>query len=256
MNIKSIYIMIKNRVSRDEIYNTPNYWNSKAEAYSGQAISMWPNNILNSYYSSEQHLIIKKYLYDFKDHLVLDAGCGTGRLSRYLASQGAIVEGVDFSEKSIQEARKQSPGNNPTYKVQSIFDLNDTDRFDIVITCASVTLACKNNSEVFDVLTRLYRALKPQGKILLMEPVHKGFLHRVLNINLKDFCKIMTEAKFEIKDITHLHFWPMRLLLAYINWPRFITVSGYYIGEWILRLMRHKAFGDYVAILATPKRKR
>lgn len=247
--------MINNRLGRDEIYSTPQYWNSKAETYGGQAISMWPNNILNSFYSTEQCLIIQKYLNDFKDLIVLDAGCGTGRLSRYLASQGAIVEGIDFSIYSIQEARKQSSGNNPSYKVQSLFDLNDTDKYDLILTCASVTLACKNSSELLDVLTRLCRSLKPEGKILLIEPVHKGFLHRVLNINLKDFCKITTESKLQIRDISHLHFWPIRLLLAYVNWPRFITVSGYHIGEWIFRLIRHKAFGDYVAILATPKRK-
>jgi len=242
--------MIKNRLNRDKIYSTPQYWNSKADGYQGQAISMWPNHVLNAYYSGEQICAINKYLNSVKGLNLLDAGCGTGRLSRYMASQGAIVQGSDFSDKSIMEARKLSSGNNHEYKVQSLFDLNDRDKFDIIITCASVTVACKNRDEVLNVLQRLQCSLKSNGKILLLEPIHHGFLHRVLDMNLKDFCNIMQEAGLKIEDIAHLHFWPMRLLLAYLNWPRFITVAGYNLGEWIFRRIGYKALGDYVAIIA------
>ncbi len=33
---------------------------------------------------------------------VLDAGCGTGRMSRYLADRGAVVEGVDVSPGMLE----------------------------------------------------------------------------------------------------------------------------------------------------------
>jgi magnesium-protoporphyrin O-methyltransferase len=39
---------------------------------------------------------------------VLDAGCGTGSLSIPLAQAGAIVHGIDFSERMIETAKKRA----------------------------------------------------------------------------------------------------------------------------------------------------
>lgn len=41
---------------------------------------------------------------------VLDAGCGTGRMSRYLAGRGCKVAGVDLSARMAAEARHAQPG--------------------------------------------------------------------------------------------------------------------------------------------------
>lgn len=253
MLIRDLFLMIKNRLNRDTLYSTPQYWDAKARDYQGQAISMWPNHILNVCYSDEQIAIIAKHLNSIQGLSVLDAGCGTGRLSRYLADSGAIVQGIDFSEKAIAQARELSSGDNPSYQTKSLFELNDREKFDIIVTCASITVACRNRSEALDVFQRFRHGLKSNGKILLMEPVHSGFLHRVLNLNLKGFRAVMEEAGFELQTVSHLHFWPMRLLLAYVNWPQPITLAGYHIGEFIFRLTRRKMLGDYVAILATVK---
>lgn len=41
---------------------------------------------------------------------VVDAGCGTGRMTRLLASQGVDVSGIDVSAGMIAVARRNSPG--------------------------------------------------------------------------------------------------------------------------------------------------
>src|SRR5688500_15466093 len=43
------------------------------------------------------------------DARVLDAGCGAGRMSRYLAERGCLVEGVDLSENMVAMARRDHP---------------------------------------------------------------------------------------------------------------------------------------------------
>ncbi len=43
------------------------------------------------------------------DARVLDAGCGTGRMSRYLAERGCLVEGVDLSSNMVAMARRDHP---------------------------------------------------------------------------------------------------------------------------------------------------
>ena len=40
---------------------------------------------------------------------VLDAGCGAGRMGRYLADRGCAVEGVDLSPGMVQMARRDHP---------------------------------------------------------------------------------------------------------------------------------------------------
>ena len=44
------------------------------------------------------------------DGRILDAGCGTGRMSRYLAARGCRVEGCDLSPAMVEEARAAAPG--------------------------------------------------------------------------------------------------------------------------------------------------
>ncbi|MGA8113135.1 MAG: class I SAM-dependent methyltransferase [Actinocatenispora sp.] len=52
---------------------------------------------------------------------VLDAGCGTGRMSRYLAERGCRVEGVDLSPGMVAMARRDS--HDLVFTVGSLTDL-------------------------------------------------------------------------------------------------------------------------------------
>ncbi|NJP08456.1 MAG: class I SAM-dependent methyltransferase [Leptolyngbyaceae cyanobacterium RU_5_1] len=245
--------MLQNRWNREQLYCTAEYWDSKAVEYEGDAISMWPNNHLNYYYHREQLSLLEQYLPCLDEAKVLDIGCGTGRISRYLAKRGATVLGIDFSSNAIAIAQKQSPTGNPHYRVQSLFDLEDDSGFDILVSWGSITVACKNRVELLDVMPRLRKSLRSNGKALFLEPIHKGFLHRVLNMTVQEFCDVMDEAGFNVEAVSHLHFWPMRLGLSYINWPKPITTAGYYFGEGIMNLLGRKSFGDYKAIFATAK---
>jgi SAM-dependent methyltransferase len=65
---------------------------------------------------------------------VLDAGCGTGYLSRKLRDAGARVTGVDFSAKMIEIARARNPGID--FRVDSVSELSTAGdaRFDLVVS--------------------------------------------------------------------------------------------------------------------------
>lgn len=245
--------MYQQRKNREKIYCTAEYWNMKAAIYLGDAVSMWPNNYLNYYYHQEHIALLDRYLPELKGSKVLDIGCGPGRISRYLASRGAIVLGIDFSANAIAIAKKQTSDNNPSYREQSLFDLRDRDEFDALVSRSVLTLACRNRDDLLNVMMRLSRSLKSGGNALFIEPVHSGFLHRTLNLGLKDFCEVMSEAGFIVKSIEQMHFWPARLALGYVTWPKFVTTAGYHLGQFIMHNLCFKNEGDYKAIFAVKK---
>lgn len=246
--------MIEQRSCRERIYSTAEYWDGKASYYNNTSVSMWPNQILNMHYDVEQKKLLEILMGEVKDRYILDLGCGTGRFSRWFATHGARVVGVDFSEKSIAIAQKESRGENLAYRCGNVFNIEEENAYDVVFTWGVLAIACQNESELRQALHNIHQTLKPGGYLLLTEPVHKGFLHRVLDMPLSEFLKIMGEAGFCVHRTVPLHFWPMRLLLAYISWPGWFTTPLYHVGQALMRLPGLSRLGDYWAIVAFPRR--
>lgn len=248
MNVKNLAAMLRNRRNRKQLYSTADYWDSKAVELAGDAVSMWPNNNLNRLYHREQLAVIDRLLPEVTGKCILDAGCGTGRIARYLAGRGATVHGFDFSARAIDIARGLSGGENPSYSVESIFELAEHDRYDAVVSWGSVAVACKDAEELLRALEKLVQALKPGGEILLLEPIHTGFLHRVLDLSVSAFAGVMREAGITVKGMYPLHFWPARLALSYVSLPGFVTSPGYHIGQSMMRAVPFLRLGDYTAM--------
>jgi SAM-dependent methyltransferase len=247
VKVSSAYGMIANRLRRAEIYSKADYWDQKAAELEGNSVSMWPNNHLNELYHAEQTEVIDRLLPDLAGRRVLDVGCGTGRMTRYVADRGAITRGIDFAARAIEIAKRATPGANPTYAVQSIFEFDDRAQYDVVLSWGSVAIASRNATELTDALARLFRALRKGGEILLLEPIHRGFLHRVLDMDVGEFTGHMRGVGFDVGEVIDMHFWPARLALAYVHVPRAITRPAYHVGQALMtRVFPGK--GDYKAI--------
>ena len=65
---------------------------------------------------------------------VLDAGCGAGRMTRYLADRGCSVEGLDLSPAVVVAARRDHP--DLTFAVGSIADLSYPDSRFVGVRCS------------------------------------------------------------------------------------------------------------------------
>jgi SAM-dependent methyltransferase len=191
--------------------------------------------------------VIEHLLPDLAGKRVLDIGCGTGRMTQYAVSRGAIAKGIDFAARTIDIANRSSDGVNPTYAVQSIFELDDVAQYDVLLAWGVITVAARDAAEVRDALARLHRALRPGGAILLLEPVHRGFLHRVLDMDIDEFAGHMSTAGFDIAEIVDMHFWPARLALCYVEVPRVLTQTVYSIGQRLMHWFWPRS-GDYKAI--------
>lgn len=250
MKVTGLVSMIKNRWNREAVYSRAEYWDSKASELEGDAVSMWTNISLNCLYHIEHMKLVTSTLTDLRGKKVLDVGCGTGYMSRYLATNGAKVTAIDFSAKTLELAEQESRDLDITYKVQSVFDINTELEYDLVFMWGCSAVAAKDASELTVILDNLYRSLKDDGQILIMEPIHKGFLHFVLNMKFKRYCELVTKSGFNIQSTQQLHFWPGRLGLAYINWPKFITTPLYHVGQLMMRFPIFNGMGDYKAIFA------
>nr|WP_232234509.1 class I SAM-dependent methyltransferase [Actinoplanes sp. N902-109] len=95
---------------------------------------------------------------------VLDAGCGTGRMSRYLADRGCRVCGVDLSPGMVAMARRDHPGL--AFGVASLGELPFTDnRFAGVMLWYSVIHTAP--AGLARIFAEAVRVLRPGGRLLI-----------------------------------------------------------------------------------------
>ena len=95
---------------------------------------------------------------------VLDAGCGTGRMSRYLPDRGCAVRGIDLSPRMVAEARRAQP--DLPFAVASLTGLPfDADAFDGVLLWYSTIHTAPAGQAA--ILAEVARVLRPGGHVLV-----------------------------------------------------------------------------------------
>jgi len=107
---------------------------------------------------------------DVKGKRVLDLACGEGYNTRIMATKGAKVTGVDFSEKLIELARREEARvkKGISYHILDACDLKEfpSDHFDLV-TCFMSLQDIKNYKKaIFEVA----RILRNQGRFVFSFP--------------------------------------------------------------------------------------
>jgi ubiquinone/menaquinone biosynthesis C-methylase UbiE len=116
------------------------------------------NRILNS------DPVLWAFAGDVHGLTVLDAGCGTGYLSKKLHDRGARVIGIDFSERMIEIARAHHP--DVDFRVDSCAELRTLAdaSFDLVIA----NYVLMDTPDLHGTLHAFHRGLKPDGLAVLV----------------------------------------------------------------------------------------
>ena len=104
---------------------------------------------------------------------LLDVGCGTGHWSRFFASLGYAVVGIDVSEPMIEVAKART-AEVCAFQVADACHLPfDEDSFDVVAAMATLEFV----SDVPQVLAEMFRTVRPHGSIVV------GMLNRLAPLN-------------------------------------------------------------------------
>jgi cyclopropane fatty-acyl-phospholipid synthase-like methyltransferase len=97
---------------------------------------------------------------------MIDVGCGKGRHSKYLASKGFRLTGMDLSVSSINEAKKFS---SPSLEFiqQDMRARFGKEQYDYVLSFFTSFGYFRNEEENHTVIRNMSEALKPNGRLVL-----------------------------------------------------------------------------------------
>jgi ubiquinone/menaquinone biosynthesis C-methylase UbiE len=108
--------------------------------------------------------IVREILDGLPRGVALDAACGTGRHTAYLASLGHTVIGVDSSPEMLARAREKVPEGE--FREGDLYELPlDDDAVDLVV-CA---IALSHVPDLERALGELVRVLRPDGHLVISD---------------------------------------------------------------------------------------
>ena len=112
---------------------------------------------------------------------VVDVGCGSGELVRWLRGQGADAVGIECGEVMMRLALEADPEHGDAYRHGVGQDLPLADAVaDVVVM--SYSLHHVPEDAMAGALREAHRVLRPAGTLYVVEPVAEGAGHEVVRL--------------------------------------------------------------------------
>jgi len=142
--------------------------------------------------------LVKEKINSFDNKIVLDAGCGDGRLCYEPKNNNYKVVGVDYSERAISFAGGFSP--EVEFFVQDLKNLDIQYKFDVIILLE--VLEHFNPNDVDVILSSLSKVLNDDGKLIITVPSDNVQLSdkHYQHFNRESF-KAVIEPHFKIEEM-------------------------------------------------------
>jgi SAM-dependent methyltransferase len=259
----SLAQLVRERRTRDAIYHAANYWDARAASRDGLARSVWPSNVFNTYWDARQRELLTRALGDMHGRRVADVGCGTGRMTRFFADAGASeVVGIDFSPAKVESAEAETRVlRGASASVASVaFVVGDVvasldhvgaARFDDAVVLGCLSVACRDLESLERALMNIRRLVKPGGRVVLLEPIHRSrLLRRILKLSVAEWVSAASRAGLALRGTDRMGFAPVRLVFAVRDLPHAIVGRAFGVGERLLDLAPWLApLSDYKLLL-------
>lgn len=141
------------------------YWEDRARRHGARAAG-YHDDAMNAYEDRLRRSALARLVGHGDGRELLDAGCGSGRWSVFLAEAGWVVTGVDISEELIRLA---APAAGVTYVASAIQDLDlPAGRFDAWLSVTALQ-HITSPAEFDAALDNLLRMLRPGGMAAFLE---------------------------------------------------------------------------------------
>ena len=154
--------------------------------------SMYAQQYANDFSDS---VYIDFFLQNVKGKEILDAGCGVGQFTSYMASFDKRVLGIDNSKSMIKLA--QNAFDNCKFLCQDVLQMNYQNRFDGIV--ANNLLLHFSHCQSAQAFKRFYDALKDDGVLLVsfLEGHGEGFLKQPVDESLRTYIKFYMYKEIE-----------------------------------------------------------
>ena len=135
----------------------------------------------------------------YRPHVVLDAGCGTGRVAIELSRRGCVVVGVDADPVMLEVARAKAPGL--TWVQGDLTDpgLEFGRAFDVVVMAGNVLIFVPTGAEG-RVIANAARWLAPAGRLIAGYSLRPGGFGPAEHDALASRCGLVLEDRWSTWD--------------------------------------------------------
>ncbi len=151
---------------------------------------------------------------------VLDIGCGTGEFSRLLAKRADKIIAIDLSPNMIEVAKENSKQyTNIDFQVADVLRWEfPREQFDAIVSIATV-----HHLPVKQLLPNLKAALKPGGKLVILDLLE----HKNLQDMLSDFIAVPLNWLFQTIKNRHIQISPeaAEAMREHLRTDNYLTLS-------------------------------
>ena len=260
----SIRQLFVERRRRGALYRAPSYWDARAAGRSGMARSLWPSNAFNVLWDGRQRALVTRSLGPLDGRTIVDVGCGTGRMSCWLAERGGAhkVVGVDFSAATVEAAGREAGALVSSGLVQFVqgdvvqgLDAVGVAAFDDALVLGCLSVACSDRSSLQRAVENVAKLVRPGGRVLLLEPIHRSpLLRRVLDLGVEEWIVCANQAGLALVHTDRMGFVPFRMVLSVRDLPRPLVDPLFQAGERLLdRVAWLSPLSDYKLLLFAKK---
>ena len=157
-------------------------------------------------YKNRDHQEAEEFINNLLEEIDLDSGayildlaCGKGRHSRYLASLGYKVLGVDLSENSIKEAKKFE-SDNLKFEVRDMREPFTEDTFDLVLNLFTSFGYFDDKKDNYKVLNAIETMMNEDGYFVIDFMNVEKVIRTLVEKEQKEIDGVLFDITREVKD--------------------------------------------------------